>query len=241
MQYDQRTCHCRRRHHRTVPPMDTGVPLSTCHPPPCTIRHYPDAASALSSCAHEPALPFASSSIRDDRGLVLYAIPAGTDSIIERICKRRKQNCIGVSLRHQQQGNTISLYNKASLIGRQNLLCGWRSSTNGRAPSCLRRGQRWLHRDLRTQEKKGLAQEAEGYVAVLLLNPPPFAPLTDVHDDDIPLLDLSCQDALGKAVLDEAHDGAAQRAGAVAGVEAVLHQPESVESCRCGSGSRVVR
>ena len=54
--------------------------------PPRIIRpHHPYAASSsLSSCAH--ALPF-SIIMGDDRGLVLYAIPAGTDSIIERICK----------------------------------------------------------------------------------------------------------------------------------------------------------
>ena len=39
--------------------------------------------------------------------------------------------------------------------------------------------------------------------------------LTHVHDDHVPLLDLPCQNALRQAVLNEAHHGATQRAGAV--------------------------
>ena len=53
----------------------------------------------------------------------------------------------------------------------------------------------------------------------------PSPPLTNIHDDDVTLLDLPCKDALCKAVLNQAHDGTAQGAGPVAGVEPVLDQP----------------
>ncbi len=58
--------------------------------------------------------------------------------------------------------------------------------------------------------------------------PPPHSPLmalTDIHDDDVSLLDLPGQDALREAVLNQAHDGAAQRAGSVRRVESVVYQP----------------
>mmetsp|Transcript_26776 Transcript_26776/g.58372 ORF Transcript_26776/g.58372 Transcript_26776/m.58372 type:complete len:1072 (-) Transcript_26776:90-3305(-) len=47
----------------------------------------------------------------------------------------------------------------------------------------------------------------------------------NVHDDDVTLLDVSRQDALRQAVLNEPHDGPAQGAGTVRGVEALVHQP----------------
>ena len=45
----------------------------------------------------------------------------------------------------------------------------------------------------------------------------------DIHDDNISLLDVSSEDALREAVLDETHDGTAQGAGTIGRVEAILN------------------